>query len=149
MSHTLIKPTKWHVHSTRPQISLGIRPIWSESPLCVQWVAKDTWFLHADSKDSDQTGRMPRLIRVFAGRTCHFFGFVMRRLICLRQRSEQRPKAQLRVDWYSPYTYIGVQAEKNGPVWTVRFHETLLLILSLLIILGYFITDWFYIVFKR
>ena len=37
-------------------------------------------FLHGDSEDSDQTGRMPRLIRVFAGRTYHFVGFVMRRL---------------------------------------------------------------------
>ena len=27
--------------------------------------------------DSDQTGRMPRLIWVFAGRTDHFVGFVM------------------------------------------------------------------------
>ena len=45
-------------------------------------VAKDPSFLHADSEDSDQTGRMPRLIWVFAGRTCHFVGFVMRRLIC-------------------------------------------------------------------
>ena len=32
----------------------------------------------ADSEDSDQTGRMPRQIWVFAGRTCHF---VMKRLI--------------------------------------------------------------------
>ena len=37
--------------------------------MCVQWVAKDPSFLHADSEDSDQTGRMPRLTRVFAGRT--------------------------------------------------------------------------------
>ena len=46
--------------------------------------AKDQNFLHTDSEDSDQTGRMPRLIRVFAGRTmsCHFVGFVMRRLKC-------------------------------------------------------------------
>ena len=29
---------------------------------CTQWVAKDPSFLHADSEDSDQTGRMPRLI---------------------------------------------------------------------------------------
>ena len=29
----------------------------------------------------DQTGRMPRLICIFAGRTCHFVGFVMRRFI--------------------------------------------------------------------
>ena len=33
----------------------------------------------------DQSGRMPRLIWVFAGRTCHFVGFVMRRLIFLVQ----------------------------------------------------------------
>ena len=48
---------------------LGIRPIWSESSLCAQMVAKDPSFLHADSEDSDQTGRMPRMIGVFAGRT--------------------------------------------------------------------------------
>ena len=35
----------------------------------------------AHSEDSDQTGRMPRLIWVFAGRTCHFVSFVMWRLI--------------------------------------------------------------------
>ena len=63
------------------QISLGIRPVWSESSLCAQRVAKDPSFLHADSEDSDQTGQMPRLIWVFAGRTCHFVGFVTRRLI--------------------------------------------------------------------
>ena len=60
---------------------LSIRPVWSESSLCAQWVAKDPSFLHADSEDSDQTGQMPRLIWVFAGRTCYFVGFVMRRLI--------------------------------------------------------------------
>ena len=43
-------------------------------------VLKDPNFLHADSEDSDQTGRMPRLIWVFAGRTCHLVGFVMRQL---------------------------------------------------------------------
>ena len=32
-------------------------------------------FLHADNEDSDQSG----LIRVFAGHTGHFAGFVMRR----------------------------------------------------------------------
>ena len=37
-------------------------------------------FLHADSASSDKTGPMPRLIRVFAGRTSNFVGFVMRRL---------------------------------------------------------------------
>ena len=47
----------------RRQISLGIRPVWSESSLGAQWVAKDPSFLHAESEDSDQTGRMPGLIR--------------------------------------------------------------------------------------
>ena len=50
-------------------ISLGIHPVWSESWLCAQRVAKNPSFLHAYSEDSDQTGRMPRLIWVFAGRT--------------------------------------------------------------------------------
>ena len=40
-----------------------------KSLLCTQWVAKDPRFLHADSEDSDQTGRMPRLNWVLAGRT--------------------------------------------------------------------------------
>ena len=93
----MTKPTKWHVHPMKNQISLGIQPAWSESSLCAQWVAKNPSFLHADSedsdqtgqmprliwvsKDSDQTGRMPRLIWVFTGHTCHFVGFVMRWLI--------------------------------------------------------------------
>ena len=42
------------------QISLGIRPVWSESSLCAQWVVKDPRFLHADSEYIDQTERMPR-----------------------------------------------------------------------------------------
>ena len=83
MSHLMTKPAKWHVRPAKTQISLGIRPVWSESSLCAKWVAKDPGFLHVDSEDSDQTGWMPRLIRVFNGRTCHFVGFVMRRLIYL------------------------------------------------------------------
>ena len=79
MSRLVTRPTKWHVCPAKTQISLGI---WSESSLCAQWVAKDPSFLHADSEDSDQTGRMPRLIWVFAGRTYHFVGFVTRWLKC-------------------------------------------------------------------
>ena len=29
MSQRMTKPTKWHVHPTETQISLGIRPVWS------------------------------------------------------------------------------------------------------------------------
>ena len=30
---------------------VGIHPVWSESSLCTQWVAKDPSFLHAESED--------------------------------------------------------------------------------------------------
>ena len=85
------KTNNMTVRPVKTPISQGICPVWSESSLCTQWVAKDPSFLHADSedwsdagdgKDSDQTGQMPRrLIWVFAGRTGHFVGFVVRRLI--------------------------------------------------------------------
>ena len=56
-----------------------------QSSLCAQWVAKDPSFLHADSEDTDQTGQMPSLIRVFAGCTGHFIGFVVRWLTWTEQ----------------------------------------------------------------
>ena len=56
MSQGMTKPTKWHVHPAKTQISQGIRPVWSESLLCTEWVSKDPSFLHADNKGSDQTG---------------------------------------------------------------------------------------------
>ena len=74
----------------RRQISLGIRPVWSGSLMFTQWVTKDPSFLHEDSKDSAQTGLMPRLIWVFAGRTCHFVGFVMRLLIYFNVGSQEK-----------------------------------------------------------
>ena len=37
-------------------------------------------FIRADSEDSDQTGRMPSLIRIFAGRIGYFVSFVVLRL---------------------------------------------------------------------
>ena len=40
VSHSMTKPTKWHVRPAKTQISLGICPIWSESSLCTLWVAK-------------------------------------------------------------------------------------------------------------
>ena len=80
MSRIVTKPVKWHMRPAKTQISLDIRPVWSASSLCAQWLAKNLSFLHADSEDSDQNGRMPRLTWVFAGRTCHFVGFVTMRL---------------------------------------------------------------------
>ena len=64
----------------KTQISLGIRPVWSESVLSA-WRKLGSLATHwVHSEDSDQSRRMPRLILVFAGLTDHIVGFVMRRL---------------------------------------------------------------------
>ena len=82
LNRLVTKPTKWHMRPAKTQISLGMRPVWSESSLSA-WRRLGALATHrAHSVDSDQTGRMPRLIWVFAGRTCHFVGFVTMRLIC-------------------------------------------------------------------
>ena len=55
----MTKPTKWHVRPAKTQISLGVRPVWSESSLdaqadmsslCAQRVAKDPSFLKPTAK---------------------------------------------------------------------------------------------------
>ena len=77
----MTKPTMWHVRPANTQISLGICPVWSESSLSAWWKLGPIATHWEHSEASDQTGRMPRLIWVFAECTCHFVGFVMRRLI--------------------------------------------------------------------
>ena len=65
---------------------------------CAQWVAEDRMFLHADSEDSDQTGRMHRLICVFAGRNGHFVGFDIRRLMYTLQLKHLASRTSLTAD---------------------------------------------------
>ena len=78
MSCLMTKSAKWYVRPAKTRISLGIRPVWSESSLSA-WRKLECLATHwAHSKDSDQTGWMPRLIWVFTGCTGHFAGFVMR-----------------------------------------------------------------------
>ena len=63
------KTNKMNVRPAKTQIGLGIRPVWSESSLSA-WSKLGSLATHwVHSQDSDQTGRMPRLIWVFAGRT--------------------------------------------------------------------------------
>ena len=63
------KTNKVSVRPAKTQISLGIRSVWSESSLS-PWRNTGSLATHwAHSEDSDQIGRMPRLIWVFAGRT--------------------------------------------------------------------------------
>ena len=69
LSRLTTKPTKWPVRPAKTQISLGICPVWSECLLSA-WKKLGSLATHwAHNEDSDQTGRMPRLIWVFAGRT--------------------------------------------------------------------------------
>ena len=69
VSCLMTKPTKWHVRSATTQISLGITPVWSVSSLSA-WRKLGSLATHwAHNEDLDQTGRMPRLIWVFAGCT--------------------------------------------------------------------------------
>ena len=59
MSHLMTKPTKLPVRPAKTQISLDIRPVWSESSLSV-WRHMGSSATHwAHSEDSDQIGRMP------------------------------------------------------------------------------------------
>ena len=63
------KTNKVTVHPVKTQISLGICPVWSESSLSA-WRKLGSLATHwMHSEVSDQTGWMPRLIWVFAGRT--------------------------------------------------------------------------------
>ena len=76
------KTNKMTVRPAKTQISLGIHPVWSESSLSA-WRNLGSLATHwVHSEDSDQTGRMPRLTWVFAGRTrillvlsCRCYGF--------------------------------------------------------------------------
>ena len=90
MSRLTTKPAKWLMRLAKTRISLGIHPVWSETSLSA-WRKLESLATHwAPSEDSDPPGQRPAktLIRlgrspgwsVFAGRTCHFVGFVMRRL---------------------------------------------------------------------
>ena len=71
LSRLMTKPTKWLRAQRR------LRSAWASAQsdqslrcaLSGVHVPKDVRFLHADSEDPDQTGRMPRLIWVLSGRT--------------------------------------------------------------------------------
>ena len=69
----MTKPTKWPVCPAKSQISLGICQ--SDQGLCCphEETLGSTLTIERTAK-TDQTGRMPKLNRVFAGRTCHFIG---------------------------------------------------------------------------
>ena len=85
MSRYTIKQKQLPVRPAKTQISLCIRPVWSESSLPARrnlgsitghWAHSEDWPYWADAQ-ADLSLRMPRLIWVFAGRTDLFVGFVV------------------------------------------------------------------------
>ena len=61
LSYLMTKPNEMGCATSKDSDQAEQPPILIESSLSAQWVAKDPSFFHADSDDSDQTGRMPRL----------------------------------------------------------------------------------------
>ena len=79
MSCLVTKPTKWLCAQRRLRSALASAQ--SDQTSLTAWRNIGSSATHwAHREDFDQTGRMPRVIWVFAGHTCHFVGFVMRRL---------------------------------------------------------------------
>ena len=59
MSRLVTKQTKWHVRPAKTQISLGIRPVWSESSMAAwrkigslasHWAHSEDWSDWADTQ---------------------------------------------------------------------------------------------------
>ena len=59
---------------------MAVRPVWSESSLCAQWVAKDLSFLHVDSEDWSVWADAQADLSLSLAHS-HFVGFVMSWLI--------------------------------------------------------------------
>ena len=77
MRRSMTKPTNWLVYSAKSHIILGICPVWSESSLSALrnlWSLATHW---VHNEDDDQTAHLRRLIRLSAGCTFHFVGFVV------------------------------------------------------------------------
>ena len=78
------------VRPAKTQVSLGICPVWSESSLCAELVAKGSSFLHADSEDRSgwadaQADLSLRWVH------SHFVGFVMSRVISYTAEDQTDP----------------------------------------------------------
>ena len=132
-----VKTNKMSVCSAKTQISLDIRPVWSESSLCAQWVAKGPRFLHADSEDYDQTGRDAQADLSLRWAHTHFVGFVMSRLkLVSTLRSTMgdimilsNPVKWRCQDWfatYCPYKVVASFCLRTGQYSKLTFNASLI-----------------------
>ena len=87
MSRLITKSTKWHVRPAKTQISLDIRPVWSESSLSA-WRMLRPFAIHwAHSEDSDQTGRTVILLVLSWGGS--YMIFIDNSLMCCRSDARE------------------------------------------------------------
>ena len=109
------KTNKMAVRPAKTWISLGIRPVWSESSLCAQRVAKDPNFLHADSEDWSDWAHS------------HFVGFVMSGLIFINLWSFfSSPEPSGSQGELIVYPYTGVHCRRRLQCLNIFSSETAL-----------------------
>ena len=123
----MTKPTKWHVHPAKTQISLSIRPVWSESSLSV-WRNLGSLAAHwVHSENSDQTGWMPRLVwsLCLAHRS---FCFVMWHLIFFFFTilpAKVGPNIESWNMFHAKYIVNNFPLAKNRPIYYVRISKSM------------------------
>ena len=123
ISQRVTKPTKWHPPSLIRVFAVRMKKAWG---LCYP--------LRAQQKLIRLSERMPRLIWVFAGRICHFVGFVMLWLFCfvlLRWGLEQLRQKMMRFQSSDPsYYHMFLSGDRSRRV--LYWNYFCLYILSLL-----------------
>ena len=114
LSHCMTKPTKWPVYPAKTWISLGIRPVWSESSLTAWRNLGPLTTNKAHSEGSNLTGQMLRLIWVLAGHISQLVGFVM---LLLNYGWPRKISQKLTLCVISPYfksaVYIWIWTESH------------------------------------
>ena len=128
------KPTKWPVRPAKTQISLAIRQDWSEPSLFTRRSNEYLATHWAHSDDSDQTGRMLRLIWVFAQRTSFcWFCYLAAQTVTIwhhcskktRRKVTKLPvhpaKTQINLGIYPVWSVFAVHLKR---VWVLSYRES-------------------------
>ena len=99
------KTNKIAVRPTKTQLSLGIRPVWSESSLSA-WRNLGSLATHwAHTEDTDKIWRMSRLISDFAGRTlfllCSYVTIIDRRQLVAPRGTQHREEHSIQPETHT------------------------------------------------
>ena len=124
MSRFMTKPAKWPLRPAKTQVSLGIRPFWSEASLCALMIAlRTSAFLMwtADSIDCE-IGLTPWWWCFFCLTLYVFWDvFVYYPCRCPRNRSPSKiPPLRLPLDRLEGY----INSETSRPSWKIKVSIT-------------------------